>query len=220
MKIEFYGDLTCPWSHLGWRRLGKALLQNGLKPSENRLWRPYQLNPDLPLGGIDRQDYLLRKFGNADRVREVTTTITAAMQTEGLHVNMEHIRVISNTSRAHRLMCLAQEHNKADALLEEFFIAYFVMGLDLGEPNILRELAMRMLLPPDRIEEELTAESPLPAMLSAEASATTLGIRAVPFIFFNDRYSIAGAHDPIAFTPLIELCMLQSKGHKTEKQAS
>ena len=27
------------------------------------VWRPFQLNPDMPLDGMDRQKYLTAKFG-------------------------------------------------------------------------------------------------------------------------------------------------------------
>lgn len=224
MKIDFYGDLTCPWSHLGWRRLSASLAQRGLAPMECLRWCPYQLNPDLPAEGIDRADYLLRKFGNAERVRDLIDTIEAAMHSDGLHVNLNRIRTMPNSALAHRLMLLAQEHKKTDALLQEIFIAYFVMGLDIGEPNILRDTAQKVRLPVKRIEEVLSASisaSP-PASTSApaphselalyEEQANKLGIRAVPFALFNNTYSIAGAHDAIAFGPLIDLCCLDASG--------
>ena len=211
MKIEFYGDLTCPWSHLGWKRLSAALLRLNVSPTAHLIWRAYQLNPDIPAEGIDRTDYLLRKFGNAERVRDVLATIETAMQTEGLHTNISRIRVMSNTARAHRMMALAQHHKKAESMLQELFVAYFVMGLDISAPEILQEIANKLRLPAKETEHELTAIAPNPTILEAEERAATLGIRAVPFALFNDKYSIAGAHDAIAFTPLIELCLLESE---------
>ena len=35
------------------------------------MWRPFQLNPDMPLEGIDRQQYLTAKFGGEDNARTV-----------------------------------------------------------------------------------------------------------------------------------------------------
>ena len=35
------------------------------------MWRPFQLNPEMPLNGIDRQQYLTSKFGSEDNARSV-----------------------------------------------------------------------------------------------------------------------------------------------------
>ena len=35
------------------------------------MWRPFQLNPEMPPDGMDRQQYLTFKFGNEDNARSV-----------------------------------------------------------------------------------------------------------------------------------------------------
>jgi predicted DsbA family dithiol-disulfide isomerase len=35
------------------------------------VWRPFQLNPDMPLDGMDRQQYLTTKFGSEENARSV-----------------------------------------------------------------------------------------------------------------------------------------------------
>lgn len=212
MRIDFYGDLICPWCHLGWRRLQAALVQRqGSTTAIEVRWRPYQLNPDLPVNGIDRSEYLLRKFGNSERVREVLHAIETAMRADGIHVNLHRIKTASNTYLAHRLMMLAEQAAVTDALMNEFFIAYFVMGKDIGDPQVLRELAHATKLPPAKVEAEMTSHDPHPDIAQSELEARQIGIRAVPYFLFDGRYSIAGAHDPIAFLPLVDLCALMEK---------
>lgn len=208
MRIDFYGDLTCPWCHLGWRRLHTALqLRPNLSPVLR--WRPYQLNPDVPTTGLDRSEYLLRKFGNAERVREVLQTVEAAMRLEGLHVNLQRIRVMPSTYLAHRLMLVAESIGRADAFLQEIFISYFVQGKHVGDPAILREVAQLARLPHTDIDKELDNHAPHPEIAQSEQEARQIGIRAVPFVLFDGKFSIAGAHDAVAFLPLIDLCALQ-----------
>lgn len=204
MKIDFYGDLTCPWCHLGWRRLMAALAQRPALDYQLH-WRPYQLNPDIPVNGIDRGEYLLRKFGNSERVREVQHAIENAMRSDGIHVNLHRIRVVSNTYLGHRLMMLAQKAGKMNALLNEFFVAYFVQGRDIGDPTVLRELAHLTNINLKAVEKELTSHDPHPEIAHSELEARQMGIRAVPYFLFDGKYSIAGAHDPVAFLPLIDL---------------
>ena len=35
------------------------------------VWRPFQLNPDMPSVGMDRQQYLTTKFGSEENARSV-----------------------------------------------------------------------------------------------------------------------------------------------------
>lgn len=212
MRIDFYGDLICPWCHLGWRRLQAALLLRQSVPVTVR-WRPYQLNPDMPVKGMDRADYLLRKFGNSERVREVMHAIETAMRADGIHVNMHRIKITSNTYLAHRLMLYAESQNRTDTLMNEMFIAYFVSGRDIGDPHILRDVALNAKLSETEVEKILNDHDPHPEIALSEQEARQLGIRAVPYFMFDGKYSIAGAHDSVAFLPLIDLC---SQMEKTE----
>ncbi len=206
MRIDFYGDLTCPWCHLGWRRL-VAALANRPQAQLQVHWRPYQLNPDVPANGIDRQEYMLRKYSNAERVREVLHAIEVAMRADGIHVNLHRIKVTSNTYLGHRLMLLAEAEGKAGVLLNEFFVAYFVQGRDIGDPLVLKELAHLAGLNMEAATREITSTEPLPIITQSEQEARQMGVRAVPYFLFDGKYSIAGAHDPVAFLPLIDLCM-------------
>lgn len=215
MKIDFYGDLTCPWCHLGWRRL-MAALSTRAEAREAVRWRPYQLNPDIPVTGIDRNEYLLRKFGNTERVREVLHAVENAMRGDGIHVNLHRIRVTSNTYLGHRLMLLAQPAKKTDQLLNEFFVAYFVQGRDIGDPVVLREIAQLAGLNARTVEGQLTSHDPHPGIAESEQEARQVGIRAVPYYLFDGKYSIAGAHDPIAFMPLIDLADLTKLNGRAE----
>ena len=211
MKIDFYGDLTCPWCHLGWRRLMTALASRA-GAAEAVRWRPYQLNPDIPVTGTDRSEYLLRKFGNAERVREVLHAVENAMRGDGIHVNLHRIKLTSNTYLGHRMMLLAQHTNKLDQLLNEFFVAYFVQGRDIGDPTVLREIGQLAGLSAKAVDGQLTSHDPHPGIAEGEQEARQMGIRAVPYFLFDGKYSIAGAHDPVAFTPLIDLAELTALG--------
>ena len=67
MLIDIYSDVICPWCYIGKRRLERTLAErphNGLKLH----WRAFQLNPDMPAQGMDRQLYLQLKLpGNSGR---------------------------------------------------------------------------------------------------------------------------------------------------------
>ncbi len=67
IKIDIVSDVVCPWCYLGKARLETALGQlKDVKAEIN--WRPYQLDPSIPRGGVDRKQYMEAKFGTEARV--------------------------------------------------------------------------------------------------------------------------------------------------------
>ena len=93
LTIDIISDVVCPWCYIGKRRLETALAQYAeenpdAEPPEIR-WRPFQLNPDMPLEGITRKEYILRKFGpnggaNYKRVAQVGADEGLEMDFDGI----------------------------------------------------------------------------------------------------------------------------------------
>src|SRR5262249_9219793 len=64
LTIEIASDVVCPWCYIGKRRLEKALALLGEEVKPEIRWLPFQLNPDMPKGGIPRAEYRKAKFGS------------------------------------------------------------------------------------------------------------------------------------------------------------
>jgi predicted DsbA family dithiol-disulfide isomerase len=75
--IEVVSDVVCPWCFIGKRRLEKALALLGRLDVSVR-WKPFQLNPDAPQDGMDRQVFRARKFGSLARSQELEARVAAA----------------------------------------------------------------------------------------------------------------------------------------------
>ena len=54
LVIDVVSDVVCPWCFVGKRRLEKALALVPEVPVAIH-WRPYQLSPEIPAGGVPRQ---------------------------------------------------------------------------------------------------------------------------------------------------------------------
>ena len=54
LTIDVVSDVVCPWCYLGEKRLEEALSED-VGPVVVR-WRPYQLDPTIPEGGLDRAE--------------------------------------------------------------------------------------------------------------------------------------------------------------------
>ena len=63
LRIDFVSDVACPWCVVGLRSLMKALDAVGDKVEAEIHFQPFELNPDMPLAGVERRAYRIQKFG-------------------------------------------------------------------------------------------------------------------------------------------------------------
>ena len=70
LAVTIYSDVICPWCYVGKRRFEAALIAPGMPKNLAISWRPFELNPDMPVEGMERSAYRARKFG-ADKSREL-----------------------------------------------------------------------------------------------------------------------------------------------------
>src|SRR5258708_7341967 len=116
MKIDIVSDAICPWCYIGKRRLEQALTL-APQPELEIGWRPFQLNPEMPVEGMDRKDYLRAKFGDSaggqgyERITQVGSEL-------GIPFAFDRIKRTPNTIMAHRLIRLAARENLQDPMVE------------------------------------------------------------------------------------------------------
>jgi predicted DsbA family dithiol-disulfide isomerase len=198
LTVDIISDVVCPWCYIGKRRLETALAQYtrdhpDADPPEIR-WRPFQLNPDMPLEGIPRQEYIRRKFGpnggaNYQRVARVGAD-------EGLEMDFAGIEQQPNSLAAHSLIDLAQPGEAQERVVEAFFNAYFVDNLDLTQRSNLIEIATGAGLDRAAVEARLDDPGALEEVRAADEEARGMGVEGVPFFIFNRRVALSGAHEP------------------------
>lgn len=196
LRIDVVSDVVCPWCFVGKRQLEEALRRWALAhpgaPEPQVRWLPFQLNPDLPPEGIDRREYLQRKFGRADpaaiyaRVRDAAAGV-------GLDLAVEAIERQPNTLRAHALVHFAGEEGRQEAMVEALFDAYFRRGADLTRETTLRALGAEAGLDEAAIADALGNEAVWQAIADADLQARELGIDGVPFFIVGGRVGLAGA---------------------------
>ena len=148
LEIEIFSDAICPWCFIGKRRLETALTtsdgKDGFDPEVRLRWRPYLLYPNIPAEGVDRDELLRRRYGpRGDRAR-VPAAILAEAAVENIELRYDLIERTPNTRTAHRLVeWMYAEHGwqAQHALVEALFQAYFCLGQDIGDAELLYELA-------------------------------------------------------------------------------
>jgi predicted DsbA family dithiol-disulfide isomerase len=108
LTVDVISDVICPWCYIGKRRLEKAITWFAGRQVPVR-WHPFQLNPQMPKGGMDRKQYRTAKFGSWERSLTLDAQVAAVGATEGIAFAFDKIRRTPNTLDAHRLIRLAGE---------------------------------------------------------------------------------------------------------------
>jgi predicted DsbA family dithiol-disulfide isomerase len=196
LTVEVYSDIVCPWCYVGKRRLERALGQLNGGAQARITWRPFQLNPTMPLDGMDRATYLKAKFGSLENFGRMEEQLLAAGVEERIPFAFEKIQRTPNTFAAHRLVWYAEQQGKQDAMVEALFRGYFLEGKSIGDVKALTHVAAEAGLDRTETEEFLESEKGVVEVKAEEGVGRRLGIRGVPYFVFNDRISISGAQPP------------------------
>ena len=189
MQIDIIYDPVCPWCYIGKRRLEQALR---LRPSVEATtrWRPFLLNPKMPPDGIDRTAYLMNKFGSESRVRRTYGAIAEAGQSVEIDFAFERIGQMPNSVNSHRLVYFADRQDKADAAVENLFLAYFVNGQNIGNIKVLLNIGRYLgldvgALAPISIAIPMsprsTTRTPVPSAWASTASRPSSSTVSSPF---------------------------------------
>jgi predicted DsbA family dithiol-disulfide isomerase len=195
MAIDVVSDVVCPWCYIGKRRLEAALAERGAGSRAVVRWHPFQLNPDIPLGGVDRRRYLETKFGGPERAREIYERVGSVGREVGIWFEFERIDRQPNTLNAHRLITWAQATRPAAAgeLVEQLFRAYFTQGVDIGDIEQLARIAGASGFDVFRAKAMLASGEGGAAVAAADQRARAMGVGGVPLFIFNQRLAVSGA---------------------------
>ena len=209
LDIDLVADMVCPWCFIGWRRLQAAA---ALRPEVDVhvTWRPYQLDPTLPEGGVDRAAYLAKKFPDAARRREVSRMLVDLAAEDGITLNFDRIEKSPNTLAAHRLVRWAQAEGRQAEVLEGLFAAYFTDGKDIGDPEVLADIGAAAGMDRLRILDRLARGEDLAVVGQEHQIARDAGVTGVPFMIFAQKFSVIGAEAPAKLVRAIDHALAEA----------
>lgn len=152
---------------------------------------PFQLNPEMPREGIDREYYLQMKFGGKENAQPMYDHMVQEGIKEGLNINLEKIKKTPNTVLSHLLILQSKNQNLQNEIKEKLFKYYFEDGIDIGDENVIEKLKKE--IPKIKFNlKELNSEKSKNEIIAKSTIAKTLGINGVPFFQFNKGY-LSGA---------------------------
>jgi predicted DsbA family dithiol-disulfide isomerase len=157
-------------------------------------WRPYRLDPTIPPEGVDRKDYIIRKFGSLEAIEPAHERLVAYGKAEGIDYHFERIERSANTIDAHRLIRWAAAAGLQEAMVERLFAAEFTEGKDVGSIPVLAALAGEVGLDAEAIAHRLASDEDRAEVVAEVENATRIGVTGVPCFILDGRYAVMGAH--------------------------
>ena len=143
------------------------------------IWRPFELRPE----GAPPKDraYIEKAF----------TNYVAPMAAE-LGVEMHMPSVQPHTRLAHEAAVFARQVGKGAEMADAIFRAYWVDGRDIGQPEVLADVALQVGIDPVELRGALH-EGTVRGQVEAELRQARIDlIDAVPFFIFDGKYTARG----------------------------
>ena len=193
-RIDVISDVICPWCYIGKRQLERAL--DILEKHRLRFtvaWHPFQLNPDMPAEGVDRQQYRIAKFGSLERSKQMDQRITETAATVGIEFHLEKLTRTPNTLDAHRLIRFAGQKGAQDEVVEALFYDYFCSGGDVGDTKTLAAVGHKGGVDYDAVLAMLATDEGAREVLAGDQMARNCGIQGVPSFALQGHVLFSGA---------------------------
>src|SRR4051812_42890037 len=197
VNVEIWSDIACPWCYIGKRRFEAALAGFEHGDEVTVTWRSFELDPGAPDERPgDRAVNLAKKYGTSvEQAHAMQQQMTDVAAGEGLDFHFERARS-GNTFDAHRLLHLAHDNGKQDALKERLLRAYLTEGELMSDHAALQRRAVAVGLAEDEVPAVPATARCADAVRDGARTSNPLAITAVPFFVIDRKLGAAGAQPP------------------------
>lgn len=225
VTIEVWSDVVCPWCYIGKRKFATGLAQveaelaaSGIEVDFDVTYHPYQLDPTAAPGAAGPViDAYAKKFGGPEQAQAIIANVSERAAEVGLEFRMDRA-LRANTLLAHRVIWLAAQPDSPiaqDAMKERLLKAYFMDGLNVGDPDVLADCAAEVGFDRDTVYEFLSSDSGTEEVQAELDVASDNGITAVPTYVVNGRWAIPGAQEPETFAQVLRKMADQAVAERT-----
>lgn len=192
IRLDIFSDPVCPWCLIGKAYLDRALESRPDHPFRIE-WHPFQLNPDMPRGGVDQVEYLAQKFGGKQRAIAAMMQVAEQAKRAGAEIALEKVTRLPNTLDAHRLIHWAGIEGRQTAMVARLFRAHWRDGGDIGDHATLARLAAEVGMDAGAVARLLASDADADDIAARDMDARRKGVSAVPTFLIAQQYVVSGA---------------------------
>lgn len=208
VPLDILSDPICPWCYIGKTQLDKALAAIPDHPFVIE-WHPFQLNPDMAPEGMDRREYLERKFGGKEGAVRAYAPVVEHAEKAGLAIDFEAMQRTPNTLDAHRLIHWAGVEGKQTEAVDALFAAYFTEGRDIGDAEVLADIADSIGMDAAVVLKLLKSDADRDDIAKRDSHSREMGVSSVPTFIVANQHAVPGAQPPELWEQVIREIMSQ-----------
>jgi len=203
--IDIVSDVSCPWCIIGYKSLQSAIKELGKDSDIQLSWKPFELNPQMPVEGQDRAEHIKQKYGLSP---EQTKANRQNLIDRGLEVGYEFsfpdAGRVYNTFNAHRLLHWAKGYAQQTELKLRLFDLYFQQGGNPSDEDALLTCVEEIGLPVPEAREILQSNRYASEVRADEELSQRQGISAVPAFIFDNKYMVSGGEAKEVFVSVLK----------------
>jgi predicted DsbA family dithiol-disulfide isomerase len=189
LTIVAYSDYVCPWCYIALERIDR--LQRAFPVDVT--WRPFELHPETPRSGAQ----LAGRLGSGARAAAYAQNIIGLAQASGIQMAMP--RMVANSHLALESAEFARERGAFDAYHHALFAAYFEHRRDLGDAEVLCDIARSVGVDDQGLRQAL-ADGHYAEMIDGVTEAARADeVLSTPTFIFSGGFRLTGAQEYAVF---------------------
>ena len=192
LRIEMVHDMVCSWCPIGFRNIQAAIKALNIEVEFGFL--PFELNPSMSEDGQLISDYFKQQFRWSDnKLKQYQTDLVATAKNAGVCIDFSKRRYYFNTHKAHRLMHWVHGFNKQIEFNEYLIKAYFELGLDISQTEVLLQIIMDIGLDPNSARLALEDPQIEQALMQKVERYMAFNITSIPTFILDGSYLLQGS---------------------------
>ena len=212
LLVDIVADPVCPWCYVGIRSFLESRKTLAADYDVAARFRPYELNPGLAAGGVDRHAYYRAKFPDETQLAAAREAIRANARLSGFDFDPSAPAHLPNTVKAHQIMRLAHFTGRQEAAALALYRAFWDELRDIGDDATLIAIASAVGVD-DGLAAAALGSPEDAAMVGAEAEAfRAAGVSGVPTFIVNDRAGFSGGMPPAQLTAALRQAAAMTTG--------
>lgn len=208
MKILIWADFVCPFCYIGAANLDKAIADFE-KDSEVNIeieYKSYQLDPDGQYNPAKnyREDLADRKGVSIAQITQSIAEIELMAKEAGLNYNY-NVMKNGNTLSAHRVFQYAKSQGQGSEYFKRWYAAIFSEGALVSDYETIVRLSEEIGLDQSAVKNILANPADYKTEVMTDiAQARQIGVQAVPFFVFANKYTVPGAQSVEIFSQVLK----------------
>ena len=192
--LEVFSDYVCPWCYLGTARAERLKREHGVQVK----FVHFPLHPDTPPEGRSLEALFA---GRGYDIPKMQAQMRARMAAEGLPYGDR--KMTYNSRLAQELASWAVSQPGGEAIHDALFGAYFVDAKNIGDPDVLVEVATSVGLSADEARNVIQTRSHKAAVDADWEKSRQYGVTGVPTYIVGSR-GVVGAQPYEALEELVK----------------